>query len=169
MITVAEAIAWTRHETACTIHIAKRLTPAHLEFRFTPPQRSTVELLRYLAIQNQGVLGYLATGSWDHWDALATKVADLDLAGFPAAMKRQQKALEKALTAIGDRGLKKTITGMDGKPIVLGQALMDSVLKMSVAYKMQLFLQAKAAGIADIGSSDLWRGKKAKPAKAKKA
>jgi hypothetical protein len=166
MPTLAEVIAWTRHETACTIHIAKQLKPEHLDFRFTPPQRSTLELLRYLAIQQQGLLGYLTTGSWDHWEALEAKVATLDLAGFPTALKRQQRALEKTLTALGERGLKKKVTGFDGTPITIGAALGESILKMSVGYKMQLFLQAKAAGVADIASSDLWRGKKAKKKKA---
>jgi hypothetical protein len=44
----------------------------------------------------------------------------------------------------------------------LGEALIELVLKTATAYRMQLFLYAKASGSAQLTSSDCWQGVAAK-------
>jgi hypothetical protein len=160
-----DPIAWLKHETACCIHLAKSLQDAQLGFRFTAPQRSTLELLRYLAIANEGLLSFIIDGTWDRWEVLEGQVKDLDLAGFPAAMQAQQRRVAKLLSGLKPSQLKAVIAMPNGTKSTRAAAIEHYLLKMSVGYKMQLFLQAKAAGAAQLASSDLWNAKAPKPKK----
>lgn len=153
-------LAALRHETACAVHLARQLKPKHLAFRLTPAQRSTEELLRYQAIQIHGLAAYLVTGTWDAWDGLEAKAAGLALKDFPAAMAAQQRAVARLIGRLSAEDLAtRRVTAMSGRRMALGAALVELVA-FAAAYKMQLFLQAKAAGLADLKTSDLWRGKR---------
>ena len=45
-----------------------------------------------------------------------------------------------------------------GTPTTVSAGLMDMTLKCFVAYRMQLFLQAKAAGNPSLGTVNCWAG-----------
>lgn len=165
MTLAIDPIAWLKHETACCIHLAKSLQEGHLGFRLTAPQRSTRELLRYLAIANEGLLSFIIDGNWDRWEVLEGQVKDLDLSGFPAAMQAQQRRVAKLLAGLKPKQLKAVIAMPNGTRATREAAIAHYLLKMSVGYKMQLFLQAKAAGAAHLASSDLWHAKAPKPKK----
>lgn len=164
MLTKPEFLAALARENAILIHLAGSLQSKHLGFRFTPPQRSTLELLQYLTISAQAGVGYYLQGSWDHWGALETQSKSVTLASFPAALKAQQRAVTKLLKPVTDKAfLTRKVKAMMGRgTLTLSQALASSTLTVATGYRMQLFLQAKAAGIATLGSSDLWAGKTAK-------
>ena len=46
----------------------------------------------------------------------------------------------------------------------LGAAILNGPAKWLAAYKMQLFLYAKASGAPELKTSNLWRGADPKPA-----
>jgi hypothetical protein len=162
MLTKIEFLGGLKRETKILSHLASRLQADHLEFRFTPPQRSTIELMQYLTINAQASVGYYLNGSWDHWDALEAASKEVTPASFPAALKAQERAVAKLLKPISDRTYAtKLVRPMSGKgaSLTLADALWSTTLTMCIGYRMQLFLQAKAAGITDLKSSDLWAGK----------
>lgn len=164
MLTKPEFLAALARETRILTHLAKQLQPQHLEFRFTPPQRSTRELLQYLAIHNQASVQWFLAGNWDHWDALEAQSKAIDLASFPKALKAQERAVAKLLEPIGERAWRTRAVPLPGggrRTLPLGQALFEVTLTQAIGYRMQLFLQAKAAGLAHLNSNDLWRGKRA--------
>jgi len=156
MLTKPEFLAALKRETRILTHLASRLTPKHLGFRFTPPQRSTLELLQYLTINAQASITFNLSGNWDHWDALEAGAKSVDLAGFPPALKVQERAIARLLAAVSDRVWR---TPRKGKRPALGSVLFEDTLSKCIGYRMQLFLQAKAAGLAELKSSDLWAGK----------
>ena len=164
MLTKTDFLSALKRETKILCHLSAQLEPRHLDFRFTPPQRSTLELLQYLTINAQAGVGYYMTGSWDHWDALEAGAKQIDLASFPAALKAQERAVARLLAPVGDRAwTTRKVKAMNGKgTLVLGEALFSTTLTMCIGYRMQLFLQAKAAGLAGLASSDLWFGKASK-------
>ena len=41
----------------------------------------------------------------------------------------------------------------------LSQAILTTSVRFLIAYRMQLFLNLKASGLQDIGSSECWHGK----------
>ena len=88
-MTKQELIESFRRETHLISFLASRLTPADQEFRFTPGQRSTLDLLRYLSIAGIAPTLALLNGNWDHWQKFAQRSEKLDLAGVGAAMELQ--------------------------------------------------------------------------------
>jgi hypothetical protein len=162
MLTKAEFLAALRREAKILNHLAGRLDDSHLGFRFTPPQRSTLDLLRYLTIAAEANVRYHLNGNWDHWDALEAATGSVTLATFPAALQAQQRRIAALLKPISDRAFARMPvrqTGGGKGTIPLATALGEHVLARCVGYRMQLFLQAKAAGLADLRSSDLWHGR----------
>ena len=162
MLTKPEFLASLKRETKILSHLAAQLKPRHLAFRFTPPQRSTLELLQYLTINAQAGVGYYLTGSWDHWEDLEAASKGVNLRNFPAALKAQERSVSRMLATVGEDWSTRLVRPMSGKgrPMPLATALFETTLTMCIGYRMQLFLQAKAAGLAKLGSSDLWAGKR---------
>jgi hypothetical protein len=162
MLTKPEFLAALKRETRILSHLVSRLRDEHLGFRFTPPQRSTLELLQYLTINAQASVTYYLRGSWDHWDALEAAAKGVRLAGVTTALKAQERAVARLLAPISDKAWRslqvKPMSGK-GRKLALDVALFETTLTMCIGYRMQLFLQAKAAGLGELKSSDLWAGK----------
>ena len=162
MLTKPEFLAALKRETKILSHLASRLRKQHLDFRFTPTQRSILELLQYLTINGQASVTYYLRGSWDHWETLASAAKAVDLASFPTALKAQERAVARLLAPLSDKAWRsQQVKPMSGKGRKLGLdvALFETTLTMCIGYRMQLFLQAKAAGLPELKSSDLWAGK----------
>ena len=153
--------------TAAGSRHGQLLTPAQLRAVVrsagrVPAQRSTLELLQYLTINAQASTTYYLRGTWDHWEALASSAKAVDLASFPVALKAQERAVARLLAPISDKAWRslqvKPMSGK-GRKLALDVALFETTLTMCIGYRMQLFLQAKAAGLGELKSSDLWAGK----------
>lgn len=163
MFDKAAFLASLKHEGKILKHLAAQLKPEQLDWRPTPGQRSTIELLRYLTIGAQAATGFALTGNWDGWDALEAKAQTVDQTGFAKAIDRQVAAIVKALAPISDATLKRRqVTTFAGQKLSLGAGLVEMVLKQLTAYRMQLFLYAKQSGLSHLGTSDVWAGKAAK-------
>ncbi len=170
MITLDQFNAAVADEARIVKHLITQVPAKGWDFRPTPAQRSTLELVRYLAQGSLGCLLYALNGNWDHWDAGKAEVDKLGPQQLGKAMDKQAKAIAKALGALSPAKLKKaTVKDFDGKTVPLVQFLLKMVTGQLAAYRMQLFLYAKQAGNAELTTSDCWLGKKAKPKKAEKA
>jgi hypothetical protein len=162
MLTKTEFLAALRRESRILTHLAQQLKPRHLGHRFTPPQRSTLELLQYLTINARASVAYYLSGSWDHWDALEAEAKSVSVKTFAAALKQQERAVALLLQPVSERAWRsRQVPTMSGKgpKLPLDVALFETTLTMCIGYRMQLFLQAKAAGLKQLKSSDLWAGK----------
>jgi hypothetical protein len=163
-------LASLRHETKVITHLAAQLRPDQLDYRPTEKQRSTLELLQYLTITGSAATLYAITGKWDHWDAQEEKAKSVGLASFPKALKAQLALITKSLAKLNDSALKrKPVKTFAGQKMSLGAGLVEMVLKPYTAYRMQLFLYAKASGLSHLGTSDCWAGRSPKAAKAAQA
>ena len=163
MLTKAEFLASLQRENDITLHLVSKLTPAQADFRFSPEQRSTIELLRYLAVQLEGTIGFYLTGSWDTWEKSEAAAKELTLAQIPAALTAQFAAVQAQLASIDEAAFAtRRCTTFSGQETGFASALLEYTLKFAVAYKMQLFLQAKASGSVLV-SSNLWAGKDPAP------
>lgn len=164
MLTRSDIQASLEREGTLCKHLVAKLQPQHLAFRFTPAQRSTQELMQYLAIQLEGITAFFIQGDWSRWEVLDKEVAGLSVADFAAAMDRQLIGVERLLATVPDAEFAtRMVKTPAGEPILLANAMLEWIVKYAAAYKMQLFLQAKAAGMSDIGSTNLWHGRDAKP------
>lgn len=148
-------------------HLVAQIPAGQADWRLTPPQRSTLELLRFLTFMPYASVEFALTQAWDKWDGHEAAAKELQAADFAKAMDRQMKGITRLLAKHTDATLrKKTTKHWNGTKMTLGDALVAMVLNTMVAYRMQLFLQVKASGAPHLTSSDCWQGKtaKAKPA-----
>ena len=162
----SEILASLAKEARITAHLASRLQTQHLAFRFTPAQRSTQELLEYLLVHAVNQVSFLLSGSREGGEARRAAVKGIALAQIPAALASQQAEVERLLAPLDEAAFAaKRVRNGQGVELPLAEALFEGLVKQAVGYKTQLFLQAKAAGVADIGSNDLWRGEAAAAAR----
>lgn len=164
MYTKADFLAAVAHEVKVIKHLATCIPAGQLGYKPTPAQRSTLELLRYLSFAPLAAALYLIKGDEQSWERLGQDAEAIQgVRGFTAALAKEGRAIAALLKPLTPAKLAKTKVetwGMGKLP--LGVALVGSVLQQLTAYRMQLFLYAKASGNAGIGSSDLWMGKAAK-------
>jgi hypothetical protein len=140
-------------------HLASKVPSGAMDWRPTPGQRSTIELLRYLSTAAIDLTRMLLSGTWD--TAAVTGKAPRTLAPteFDAAMARQEAAIRDAVGPLSDRDLvERRAVLPTGAIVSLGVALIEIVLKALVAYRMQLFLYAKGSGNSTLATSNLWFG-----------
>jgi hypothetical protein len=164
MLTKEQFLASCAHETRVIRHLATKVPPGGLEYRPTPGQRSTLDLLRYLTSCAIVPARAMVTGSWAEAEAREQASEAVTPETFDAEMARQQEELEALLAPIPDAEfLEREAVLPWGAPTALGDALLTTVVKTLVAYRMQLFLYAKAAGAHQLGPSNCWVGVDRRP------
>ena len=159
MITKNELLESMVRECRICVHLHTKIPEGGLDFRFTEPQRSTLELLRYLSFVGLGVARSYVTGDWEAYGALQQAAAEMTSEEFPAAMERQEAGLRELFEGLSDDDVaSKRATPPWGIETSVGQAILELGYASMVAYRMQLFLQIKSAGRADIGTPNNWAG-----------
>jgi hypothetical protein len=74
-------------------------------------------------------------------------------------MRRQREELAALLDGLSEDDLDGTEATLPwGEKVTLRRALLETTLKWLTAYRMQLFLYAKACGNHDIGTPNNWAG-----------
>ena len=159
MITKAEFLDSCAHEIRVIKHLATKVPEGGLSYRPTPAQRTTLELLRYLTSCALVPARAMVTGSWDEAEALEEASRRIEPQAFGLAMDIQEEALRDLIGRVPEDEFETREAILPwGVPQKLGLALVNTVLKPLVAYRMQLFLYAKAAGNPDIGPTNCWVG-----------
>jgi hypothetical protein len=159
MITRDQLLASMRHETNVVKHLGTKVPAGKLDFRPTPQQRSTLELMQYLTATSLIGVKWVIHGTWDHVEALEKAAESVAPTDFAAAMDRQMADVEKEIRAVAEKDFLTKATKMPwGAPTVLGISLVDCGLKPLVAYRMQLFLYLKESGASELGTAQCWMG-----------
>jgi len=158
MITTAQLTASMVHECNVSIHLFGKLAPAARGYRPTPGQRTTEELLQYLSFCGIAGTRSMAEGNWKIFGDYLERAKAESMDDFPAAMERQRDELAAFFAQASDELLAKEAGVPGAGKMPLGAAIMSGPLKWLTAYKMQLFLYAKATGAAEIGTSNVWGG-----------
>lgn len=159
MLTKDDLLSLMLRECDICIHLHSKIPAGTTDFRFTPGQRSTLELLRYLSMIGIGASRSMVEGKWDAYQAAAKSAESLEAADFPAAMERQKAALSGLFAETPEADFtSKSFTLPWEQVMPLGKAIVTLAYGSLVAYRMQLFLHAKAAGNAAIGTANCWAG-----------
>lgn len=160
MITVVDReafLAELRHETAVSKHLWSKVPSTMAGYRPSPSQRSMLELLQYLSICGIApLLGSLAgdiNTSNDAW----RRAPSMSFEEFPEAMDRQLREIVELLESFGPEDFERE-TDYFGETLTLGRALMKTTYGWMVAYRMQLFLYAKACCAPTINTVNNWFG-----------
>jgi hypothetical protein len=131
---------------------------ATLAYRPSPPQRSTLELLRYLSFCGIGGCRAVIEGRWEAFREAGRRVEELAAEGFPAAVDEQKRELTELLGSLSDGDLaSRRAKNPLGHEMSLARALLEMPVRWLIGYRMQLFLYARALG-AEVGTPDCWYG-----------
>ena len=159
MLTKSQLLASIGEEIRIVRHLARKIPPGTHDWRPTPGQRSTIELLRYLSTAAIDLATEVMTGGWDVTHVTGKAPKDLPAADFDAAMARQDAAIRRLLDPLSEADFaQRPATLPTGEASRLGVVLVNVVLKALVAYRMQLFLYAKHSGNAALSTYDCWFG-----------
>jgi hypothetical protein len=160
MITKEQLAAGLARECDICVHLASKIDREAYDYRPTPAQRSTIELMRYLSICGIAGIRCMAASDWKLFGGYVERVAELTPEEFPEAMARQKAEIEAffAETPAETLATQEAKLPGGGPTMPLGAAIMNGPLKWLTAYKMQLFLYAKATGAATIGTANAWAG-----------
>jgi hypothetical protein len=159
VLTKSELIASLQSEVRILLHLAAKVDRTMFDYRPTPKQRSTIELLRYLSMMGPTLVRYTMTGSQDPnlWGDAAKAADARDFDQTVAAIAAQHDEYASLLGAVSDADFRTEVDSMGGK-VSRGSTLVNLVLCGCAAYRTQLFLYLKACGREELGTMNLWAG-----------
>jgi uncharacterized damage-inducible protein DinB len=169
VFTKDELIGSLKNEIRILLHLIGKLRTEDLEFKPTPGQRSTLELLRYIAMFGPIHLRGVLAESWnmeswrETWTNEQTKTSSWGLDETRSAIAAHEQLFEDLLRSIPDERLREPLE-MFGIPSTRGAMAVMLVLNHYVAYRMQLFLYLKGCGHQELGTMNLWVGRDASAA-----
>lgn len=159
VLTKAELVAALQNEVRILLHLASKVDRARLDYRPTPKQRSTLELLRYLSMMGPALVRAAKTAEFDMegWTADEKAAAERDFDQTLAAIAGQTDGYARQLADLSDADLRAEVE-IFGDRSTRGAFLVNLVLCGGAAYRTQLFLYLKACGRDELDSMNLWGG-----------
>lgn len=159
VLTKDELIAALTHEVHVLRHLITKIDASAVDYRPTPKQRSSIEVVRYLVMQGPVLTSAIKAGAFDGaaWGKAQAEVDAADLAGLDAMLATQPAWFAEHIGAMTDEELRGTIKLFAG-PMSRGVHLVTLVLANYAAYRTQLFCYLKSCGRDELGTSNLWGG-----------
>ncbi|MEZ5399940.1 MAG: hypothetical protein R2729_09730 [Bryobacteraceae bacterium] len=159
VLTKDELIASLQHEIRILVHLCGKVKPEMLDYRPTPKQRSTIELLRYLTVMGPVLVPSVRAGKFlqEDWGAGVAKADAMDFDAIVESLKSQSEFYATAIGAMSDEELRGDIE-LFGSPGKRGPFLVSFVLSGHAAYRTQLFCYLKACGRDELNTMNLWAG-----------
>lgn len=159
VLTKPELIAALQKEVRILLHLASKIDRAKLDYRPTPKQRSTIELLKYLSLMGPALVEAAKAGAFDPaaWTAAEKAAAARDFDQTLEVIAAQADTYATLLGDLSDADFRAVIEGF-GTKTTRGAFIVDLVLCGCAAYRTQLFLYLKACGRDDLGTMNLWGG-----------
>jgi hypothetical protein len=159
VLTKPELIGSLKNEVRILLHLAGKVEPAALDYRPTPKQRSTIELLQYLSIMGPELIKAAKAGKFDPptWTAAEKAAAARDFDQTLAAIAAQSDTYPALLADMSEADLRGEID-MFGSKTTRGAFITNLVLCGCAAYRTQLFLYLKACGREELSTMNLWAG-----------
>jgi len=158
-LTRTELISSLQNEVRILVHLAGKVDRAKLDYRPTPKQRSTIELLRYMTVMGPALADAIRTGSFDAdgWTAREKAAEAMSLEQVAAAIAAQGDEYAATLGTMTDADLRRDME-LFGSTSSRGGHLVNMVLSGYAAYRTQLFLYLKAGGREELSTWNLWMG-----------
>ena len=159
VLTKSELIGSLQHEVHILLHLASKVDRAQLDYRPTPKQRSTLELLKYLSIMGPGLVQAVKRGAFDPaaWTVLQQQADARDFDQTVSAIGAQADLYALELGSLSDEDFRVSID-MFGTKTTVGAFITNLVLSGHAAYRTQLFCYLKACGRDELSTLNLWAG-----------
>jgi hypothetical protein len=165
VLTQNELIGALQHEVNVLQHLCTKVEPSMLDYRPTPKQRSTRELLEYLSVMGPMLVKSALAGGFqqDEWMTRAKAAAAMNFDQLVTALGTHAEEYKALLANQPDEAFRKDIE-MFGTKYSVGSFIVSLVLGGAAAYRTQLFCYLKACGRTELGTPNLWRGVDPAPA-----
>jgi hypothetical protein len=166
VLTKSELQSALDKETRILLHLIDKLEPTMIDYRPTPKQRSTIELLKYLSIMGPGLMQAAKTGGFDRdsWMAADKAAQARNFEQTRAAIAGHPAVYAQILADMTDADFRAEIPNFDGTMSSKGAFVTALVLGGYAAYRTQLFMYLKACGREELGTANLWMGVDPQPA-----
>ena len=147
-----------RAEVRILKHLAsKATTPELLNFRFSEHQRTTTQWLAYIAMIGSAAMKDMLLDDASGFETFMERYEAFDPATFADSIDKDSVEVIAMLEAVSDEKLAEEKM-MWGSITDTRAGHVLSVYNLYVAYKTQIFLQLKAAGLSQLGTMNLWAG-----------
>lgn len=164
VLTKSELIESLQNEVRILVHLTTKVDRAKLDYRPTPKQRSTLELLQYLTLMGPELARGAQAGVFDvaAWtrEEEAAKARNFDQT--VAALATQADTYATLLGGMSDADFRVEFE-MFGMKYTRGAFMVNVVLCGHAAYRTQLFVYLKACGREELTTMNLWGGMDAPP------
>lgn len=160
VLTKQELIAALQNEVRILLHLASKVDRSKLDYRPTPKQRSTLELLQYLCTMGPMLLRAIKAGAFDA-EAFQTARAEANAYNFDqvlAAIERQKGQYAELVGGFSDADFRADVDLFGSGKASKGSTIVFLVLGGCAAYRTQLFLYLKACGREELTTMNLWGG-----------
>jgi hypothetical protein len=160
VLTKTELISSLQKEVRILTHLAGKVDATVADYRPTPKQRSTLDLLRYMSIMGPAMVQAAKAGGFDGaaWGAALKESEARNLQQTVSTIAAQGDLYAKLLGDMSDADLRAEMKNFDGSQISKGAFIVNLVLAGHAAYRTQLFLYLKANGRDELSTYDLWQG-----------
>jgi hypothetical protein len=157
VLTKDELIGSLQNEVRILLHLASKVDRSTLDYRPTPKQRSTLELLRYMTIMGPSLVAAIRGGAFDveAWTAAEKRAATQDFDQVVAAIQAQNYTA--LLGDMADAEFRSEVE-MFGQKGSKGSFMVNMILSGYAAYRTQLFCYLKACGREELSTMNLWAG-----------
>lgn len=159
VLTKQELIESLQHEVRILVHLCSKVKPEMLDYRPTPKQRSTIELLRYLTVMGPVLVASIKAGAFlgDGWNEGEAKAASMDFEDVVKLLESLSGWYEEAVNGFSEEELRGEVE-LFGSKSRRGPLLVNLVVCGHAAYRMQLFCYLKACGREELNTMNLWAG-----------
>jgi hypothetical protein len=159
VLTKSELIESLDHEVRILLHLSSKIDRSMLDYRPTPKQRSTIELLRYLSLMGPMLVKFAKAGAFDPavWTVEEKGAAGRDLEQTLAVIAGHSDLYASLLGDMSDADFRTEIE-MFGNKTTRGAFIVNLVLCGCAAYRTQLFVYLKACGREELSTMNLWAG-----------
>ncbi len=136
-------------------HLATKIPEGMGDYRPSPAQRSTLELLQYLSATGMTTIKVMLTENKNSSEDYVAFKEGVTLENFAEKMDEQEREMKDMFWKISDEDLTKEFDYYGNR--TKAEHLIEGILKTFAAYRMQLFLYIKACG-AQVNTMDVWAG-----------
>lgn len=146
------------HDIHTIKHLATKLKPEMASYRQNEGQRSMTELLQYLSFVGVAALDMILCDDAGKFAEYGKKADSVTLENFQEAMKEQERMMLELMEKFTEEELNKVVNIYNMGENTKGAYLVNTVGKWFPAYRMQMFIYLKSAGVTNIGTMNMWAG-----------
>jgi hypothetical protein len=160
VLTKDELIGSLQNEVRILLHLAGKIDRNKLDYRPTPKQRSTVELLQYLVVMGPMLIRGIRAGSFDvpAWEKATAEAKAMNFDQILASIEKQRGIYADLLGGFSEADFRADVNLFGSGNSSKGSVLVNLVLAGHAAYRTQLFLYLKACGRDELNTMNLWGG-----------